>query len=64
VNDPKTGKPAYQNGKLTLGENIGDKRRCSGRLQGADEHPARASRMSPSTGFTAQQRFFLGYAQV
>ena len=24
VNDPKTGKPAFLNGKLTLGENIGD----------------------------------------
>jgi len=63
VNDPKTGKPAYQNGKLTLGENIGD----NGGVRVAYKALMNTLKGKPEPaveGFSAQQRFFLGYAQV
>ncbi len=61
VDDPKTGKPAYLNGKLTLGENIGD----NGGLRIA--YMAMMNTLkdrSPVNGLTPEQRFFLGFAQV
>ena len=63
VNDPKTGKPAFLNGKLTLGENIGDNggvriafMALMNTLKGRDR--------TSVDGFTPEQRFFLGFAQV
>jgi endothelin-converting enzyme/putative endopeptidase len=63
VNDPKTGKPAMLQGKLTLGENIGDNggvriayMALGNAQKGAD--------VPPRDGLTSAQRFFLGYAQV
>ena len=63
VNDPKTGKPAYLNGRLTLGENIGDNggvRIAYMALMNTLGDTARPA----IDGFTPQQRFFLGFAQV
>jgi putative endopeptidase len=63
VNDPKTGKPAFLNGKLTLGENIGDNGGLRiaflallNTLKGRDR--------TVLSGYTPEQRFFLGFAQV
>jgi predicted metalloendopeptidase len=63
VNDPKTGKPAFLNGKLTLGENIGDNggvriafMALMNTLKGRDR--------AVIDGFTPEQRLFLGFAQV
>ena len=63
VNDPKTGKPAFVNGKLTLGENIGDNgglriafMALMNTLKGKDR--------TVVSGYTPEQRFFLGFAQV
>ena len=63
VNDPKTGKPAFLNGKLTLGENIGDNggvRIAFMALMNTLKDRDRAA----VDGFTPEQRFFLGFAQV
>ncbi|MBI2682333.1 MAG: M13 family metallopeptidase [Acidobacteriales bacterium] len=63
VNDSKTGEPARLNGKLTLGENIGDNgglriayMALMNTLAGKDKKVV--------DGFTPAQRFFLGFAQV
>jgi endothelin-converting enzyme/putative endopeptidase len=63
VADPKTSEPAHINGRLTLGENIGDNggvrisyMALKNTLAGRDT--------APRDGFTPEQRFFLGYAQV
>ena len=63
VNDPKTGQPAKLNGRLTLGENLGDNggiriayMALMNTLEGKP-HPVVA-------GYTPEQRFFLGFAQV
>src|SRR5262249_13865494 len=63
VNDPKTGKPAYIKGKLTLGENIGD----NGGLRIAYMALQNVLAGKPHKaigGFTPEQRFFLGFGQV
>jgi putative endopeptidase len=63
VNDPKTGKPAFLNGKLTLGENIGD----NGGVRIAFMALMNTLKDRDHTsvdGFTPEQRFFLGFAQV
>jgi endothelin-converting enzyme/putative endopeptidase len=63
VNDPKTGQPAKLNGRLTLGENLGDNggvriayQALMNMLAGKDH--------TVVSGFTPEQRFFLGFAQV
>jgi len=63
VIDPKTGKPAYLNGKLTLGENIGDNGGVRISLI-ALQNTLRDKSRAPIDGFTPEQRFFLGFAQV
>jgi predicted metalloendopeptidase len=63
VNDPKTGKPAYLQGKLTLGENIGD----NGGVRVAYmalQNTLQGKQATAIDGFTPDQRFFLGFAQV
>ncbi len=63
VDDPKTGQPAHLNGRLTLGENLGDNggvriayQALMNTLTGKDH--------AVVSGFTPEQRFFLGFAQV
>ncbi len=63
VNDPKTGKPAFLNGKLTLGENIGDNGGARIAFQ-ALLHTLTAKDRAAVDGYTPEQRFFLGFAQV
>ena len=63
VEDPKTGKPAYLNGKLTLGENLGD----NGGVRIAYMalmNSLQGKQRTVVSGFTPEQRFFLGFAQV
>jgi predicted metalloendopeptidase len=63
VNDPKTGKPAFLQGKLTLGENIGD----NGGVRVAYmalQNTLKGTNAKAIDGFTPDQRFFLGFAQV
>ena len=63
VNDPKSGAPAYLNGRLTLGENIGD----NGGVRIAFMALMNTLEGKPRTvvsGYTPEQRFFLGFAQV
>jgi putative endopeptidase len=63
VNDPKTGQPAHLNGRLTLGENLGD----NGGVRVAYMALMNTLKGKPRTevaGFTPEQRFFLGFAQV
>ena len=63
VSDPKTGAPAYLNGRLTLGENIGD----NGGVRIAFRALMNTLKGRARTvlhGYTPEQRFFLGYAQV
>ena len=63
VDDPKTGKPAYLNGKLTLGENIGDNGGVRVAYMALMNTLAGQERKTVD-GFTPEQRFFLGFAQV
>jgi putative endopeptidase len=63
VKDPKTGEPVFLNGRLTLGENIGD----NGGVRIALMALMNTLEGKPPTvvsGFTPEQRFFLGFAQV
>jgi predicted metalloendopeptidase len=63
VNDPKTGKPAFLQGRLTLGENIGD----NGGVRVAYmalQNTLKDAKAKAIDGFTPDQRFFLGFAQV
>ncbi len=63
VNDPKTNQPAHLNGRLTLGENLGD----NGGVRIAFMALMNTLKGQPRTdvsGFTPEQRFFLGFAQV
>ena len=64
VNDPKTGRPVTLNGKLTLGENIGDNGGVRIAYMALMNTLAGAPPPAPVDGFTAEQRFFLGFAQV
>jgi putative endopeptidase len=63
VNDPKTGKPAFLNGKLTLGENIGDNGGVRIAFMALMDTLAGKDR-AVVDGYTPEQRFFLGFAQV
>ena len=63
VNDPRTGKPAYLNGKLTLGENIGDNGGVRVAFM-ALMNTLEGRQRDTIDGFTPEQRFFLGFAQV
>jgi endothelin-converting enzyme/putative endopeptidase len=63
VSDPRTGAPALLNGRLTLGENIGD----NGGVRIAFMALMNTLEGKPRTvvsGYTPEQRFFLGFAQV
>ena len=63
VKDPKTGEPAFLNGRLTLGENLGD----NGGVRIAFMALMNTLEGKPRTvvsGYTPEQRFFLGFAQV
>jgi endothelin-converting enzyme/putative endopeptidase len=63
VEDPKTGEEVKLNGKLTLGENTAD----NGGVRIAYEALKEAlggRTPPPKDGFTWDQRFFIGYAQV
>jgi putative endopeptidase len=63
VKDPKTGEPVYLNGKLTLGENIGD----NGGIRIAYMalmNSLMGKEVKKVDGYTPEQRFFLGFAQV
>ena len=63
VNDSKTGQPAFLKGRLTLGENIGDNGGV--RIAYMALHDTLGGKTPPPVdGFTADQRFFLGFAQV
>ena len=53
----------HVNGKLTLGENIGDLGGLSISFT-AMEHSLKGKKAEPIDGFTPEQRFFLSYAQV
>jgi endothelin-converting enzyme/putative endopeptidase len=63
VADPKTGEPARINGRLTLGENIGDNGGVRISYM-ALTNTLGGRAVPPADGFTPEQRFFLGYAQV
>ncbi|HEY2908297.1 MAG TPA: M13 family metallopeptidase [Vicinamibacterales bacterium] len=54
---------AHINGKLTLGENVGDNGGVRLALMAYLAGPG-ATAAEPVDGFTPEQRFFLGYAQV
>ena len=63
VKDPKSGQPAFLKGRLTLGENLGD----NGGLRIAYmalHNTLGATPPAKVDGFTPDQRFFLGFAQV
>jgi len=63
VKDPKTGEEVKLNGRLTLGENTAD----NGGVRiayGALKEALGAKTPAPKDGFTWDQRFFIGYAQV
>ncbi|MBK5298730.1 MAG: M13 family metallopeptidase [Vicinamibacteria bacterium] len=61
--DPKTGEPVFLNGRLTLGENIGDNGGVRIALMALMNTLEGKPRTSVS-GYTPEQRFFLGFAQV
>ncbi|QCK16015.1 M13 family metallopeptidase [Mangrovivirga cuniculi] len=52
------------NGKLTLGENIGDLCGLSVAYDGLMNHYEATSKPEPIAGFTAEQRFFMSWATV
>jgi predicted metalloendopeptidase len=54
----------FVDGRRTLGENIGDLVGLSTAWRAYARSPARPDRRSLVQGFTAEQRFFLGWAQV
>ncbi len=63
VKDPKSGQPAFLKGRLTLGENLGDNGGV--RIAYMALHDTLAGKTAaPVDGFTPDQRFFLGFAQV
>jgi len=63
VKDPKSGQPAFLKGRLTLGENIGDNGGVRIAYMALQNTLAGAAK-TPIDGFTPEQRFFLGFAQV
>jgi len=54
----------HVNGKLTLGENIADLGGATMAFYALEEELERIGKPEPIDGFTYQQRFFLGWAQV
>ena len=52
------------NGKLCLGENIADLGGCKIAFAAFERYLAREGEPGPIDGFTARQRFFMGYAQA
>jgi endothelin-converting enzyme/putative endopeptidase len=63
VKDPRTGEPVYLNPDLTMGENIGD----NGGVRIAYlalENTLENGSAEVVEGYTPEQRFFLGFAQI
>lgn len=54
----------YVNGKLTLGENIADLGGVTLAYHALEKELSKKGKPEPIDGFTYQQRFFLGWAQV
>jgi predicted metalloendopeptidase len=55
---------AHINGKLCLGENIADLGGCKIAFGAFERYLAREGEPAPIDGFSARQRFFMGYAQA
>ena len=64
LKDPKTGEPVYLQGKLTLGENIGDNGGIRIAYMALEDILTEAERQKLIDGFTPEQRFFLGFSQI